>query len=475
MKSIIQSFVVTVRSIVPAPWLAVCACILCLPDFAHAENPGTKFAWKDSRIELAITLEEGNDHEFRFVLLETGDFPTVYSGIARGPAAGTLVFQESAPADGRKPVRIEFLIDGRKVTVRASPIDAPHGTVPELSGSYGIVTRKARLTQAQDTHLQADRRLNELYQSVRTPLAPADVTRLRSEQQQWIDHRDQMAGWHAAADGAGDQPAASVEYWRWMAALTRARCEMLAIWDGKTAAPGLDGEYSDGFGGLLSIADSGPDSLGFTLSVVRGPTAHTGEITGTAKRNGARATFTDADLPADQRGDPPCEMDFSIIGKRIEITSRNSQFYHGARAYFNGTYYKLPAVAKGASAPESADSATPDEMEACALDHLDRIADALEGYRDLTEWLRKNHTVTEDDLQKHTGTDRETQNLGFRNWPAALRLAILTQQDQLADLRLQLAMARNAPGDQIQELRSKATRARTALETFRKDFRPQAD
>lgn len=150
-----------------------------------------------------------------------------------------------------------------------------------------------------------------------------------------------MAGWHAAADGAGTQPTASVDYWRWMAALTRSRCELLAIWDGKTAARGLEGEYSDGFGGLLSIAKSGPDSLGFSLSVVRGPTAHTGEIKGTAKRNGARASFTDADLPADQRGDPPCVMDFSMIGKRVEITSKNSEFYHGARAYFHGTYYKL--------------------------------------------------------------------------------------------------------------------------------------
>jgi hypothetical protein len=176
-------------------------------------------------------------------------------------------------------------------------------------------------------------------------------------------------------------------------------------------------------------------------------------------------------------------MDFNIIGNRVEVTGKNSGNYHGARAYFDGTYYKTAATpvkeagVPGTHAPAPPRAAPDDPADAItiALDHLDHIDIVLQGYRGLTERLRKNHTLAESVLQKHAGTDRETQNLGFRNWPAALRGTLLAQQDELADLRLRLAETGNAPSERIEELRTKAAAARAALETFRKNQPPPAD
>lgn len=333
-----------------------------------------------------------------------------------------------------------------------------------------FVTTGNQLADAKSSHLDADRQLNLVYQELKGRLGAEDAARLRTEQLRWIEHRNQMAAWTAGTNDAGDSPESSVDYWREMADITRGRLEFLAIWDGAKATPGPDGTYDDGFGGTLTVSGSDAESVRFAFDVVRGPTAHTGEIKGSARRTGDRATFTDADLPADQRGEQPCVIRLVFIGNRIEVTGENTQYYHGVRATFDGVYYQTPGAAGTPGL-----SGLPDEPAGSSMEHLDHMAAALEGYRDLTEWIRQNRAVPETVLKKHAASDWETQNLGFRNWPSALRETLLRQEAELADLRLRLAEANGSPAERRQALRAETARTKIALETFLATKAPVAD
>jgi uncharacterized protein YecT (DUF1311 family) len=435
-----------------------------------AQEPETRYAWNESEFELAITIAGGDDHEFQFCRLGADNHSVVFQAVARGRATGKLVFQESERADGAKPVRIEFQIGKKEIVVSTPPTTLLDGSRLDLSGTYRFVTAEVRLAHAKTTHIEADRQINEFYQGLKGRLGKEDAARLRAEQLRWIDHRNQMAAWTARTQGAGEAPESCVDYWRVMADSTRGRLKFVAVWDGANAAPGPDGTYNDGFGGTLTVSDSNAKTMRFAFEVVRGPTAHTGELEGTARRNGNQATFTDADLPVDQRRAEPCVIRFVFIGNRVEVATENTEAYHGARAYFHGAYYKTPAAVgePGLAAP-------PDGPAGLPLEHLDHMAAALQGYRGLTEWIRKNHAVPDAVLKKHAASDWESQNLGFRNWPVTLRETLLRQEAELADLRLRVAAADGSPPERIQALGTESTRTRSALDAFLKTKTPAAD
>ena len=170
------------------------------------------------------------------------------------------------------------------------------------------------------------------------------------------------------------------------------------------------------------------------------------------------------------RARKPCVIRLVFIGNRVEVTAENAERYHGARAYFDGVYYKKPGAAGSPGL-----SGLPEGPAGSPMEHLDHMAAALQGYRDLTEWIRENRAVPEAVLKKHAASDWESQNLGFRNWPAALRETLHRQEAELADLRLRVAAADGSPPERIQALRAESTRTRTALETFLRTKPPVAD
>ena len=209
--------------------LASATTSLTLPQYSKPPLRWIYAAWHGSKFELVITIGDDDDHEFRFHRLAVDDDSVVYHAVARGPATGKLVYQESVRADETNPVKIEFEMGKKEIVVRAA------------------------------------------------------------------------------------------------------------------ATTTLDRIYIDGFGGALTVSESDAKTLRLAFDVVRGPTAHTGKISTIASRAEDRATYTDAELPAEQRGEPPCEIRLVFIGNRVEVSAENTQYYHGARAYFDGVYYKKAA------------------------------------------------------------------------------------------------------------------------------------
>ena len=99
----------------------------------------------------------------------------------------------------------------------------------------------------------------------------------------------------------------------------------------------VNGIYDDDNGGTLFISEAGELTFAFEILVVRGPTAHTGELSGIAQITGETATFVDTNEEAFIEGNP-CRLTFTFVGDRIEVKGENTLYYHGARAYFDGTY-----------------------------------------------------------------------------------------------------------------------------------------
>ncbi len=103
----------------------------------------------------------------------------------------------------------------------------------------------------------------------------------------------------------------------------------------------IEGWYQDMVGGDIRIERSG-NKLKATLSVVRGPTAHTGDIEGTLTEYATNKYKLDAKNSDGKY----CSllMTKNSLNHLSVITStyETCQEFHGARAQFDGTFYKVP-------------------------------------------------------------------------------------------------------------------------------------
>ena len=110
--------------------------------------------------------------------------------------------------------------------------------------------------------------------------------------------------------------------------------------DARTSAPEetLTGLWIDSYGGTLSVVQQ-EGRLLFTCEVVRGPTSHTGEISGIASWNQRIGWFSDKGRDAEKTE----ESNLAFVDRDgcLEVIGANTSEYHGARAYFDGTYCKV--------------------------------------------------------------------------------------------------------------------------------------
>jgi hypothetical protein len=106
---------------------------------------------------------------------------------------------------------------------------------------------------------------------------------------------------------------------------------------------GITAVYGDEYGGVLELEKDG-EAIKFSLNVVRGPTLYTGDVSGRFILKNRSGTFRDPD-PSD--GEPPAEITFNVLDdRRVEIKARNDGYLHGARAYFDGVYFKSGPLTK---------------------------------------------------------------------------------------------------------------------------------
>jgi uncharacterized protein YecT (DUF1311 family) len=203
----------------------------------------------------------------------------------------------------------------------------------------------AKLEQAKQRFAAADAELNKAFQEVRSKLSGSALIDLRDRQREWLKHRDYMASDQPRQNGfEGGDFKLSPDYWEAMADLTKERTQFLRSAFDSTLPKGITGVYQDSYGGALQLEETA-EGIVFSIIVVRGPTTHTGGLTGVAARKGGGAVYKEKIEPPEDR--KPTELAFAFVdGHIVKLTGKNTEYYHGARAYFDGTYFKVAKLEK---------------------------------------------------------------------------------------------------------------------------------
>lgn len=200
--------------------------------------------------------------------------------------------------------------------------------------------------QALAAFQKADKELNEAWEVVKKNAGPMVFKSLQEDQQGWLKHRDYIA------TGLGNLPTGTdpakakdtKEYLGMAAGLMTERAEYLRA---KIKDPGpvgsIDGVWRDSVGGLLLLAQQ-DSKVYFACTVVRGPTFHLGEIAGIAKWNKPLAFYTDGGPTKDDPDKSETSIIISNAGPGITLEGANTHYYHGVRAFFDGTYTRTRAL-----------------------------------------------------------------------------------------------------------------------------------
>lgn len=200
------------------------------------------------------------------------------------------------------------------------------------------VSEEEALARAMAEYQKQDLLLNDFYEELMSRLTQEQKADLRDRQRAWIEHKEYMAGFQARAPEGEEQNHAI--YWETAAYMTQSRTGFLKfVYNNKEVSPSVSGTYIDERGGTLSILERADDWI-FHIDVVRGPTYHLGFVRGEAAKDGEGANFEEwrEEYIFDGKA---AKISFKREGSKVIIEGENTGAYHGARAYFDGEYFKV--------------------------------------------------------------------------------------------------------------------------------------
>jgi len=212
--------------------------------------------------------------------------------------------------------------------------------------SLTTVANDAELADAKNNFEKMENKMDATYAEVLKTIPKENKKDLIADQESWIIYREFMLE-NGPNHGKAVQDTAS--YWLRMSIHALGRIQYLEGWK-LIKDKSWTGLYRDGAGGtMLIIEDKG--TLFFKIHVMRGPSYHTGSIEAEVKLEGSEAHFSDKkkapkpDENADpeQAKKPVATIDFKKSSKdgRVQVTGKNTQEYHGARAYFDGNFLRI--------------------------------------------------------------------------------------------------------------------------------------
>jgi len=201
------------------------------------------------------------------------------------------------------------------------------------------------LKQAKTEFERADKALNAAWEAVKKEFSPAAFAVIREEQRAWVEWRDHIASSPAYSGLPAEDEAArlqSAEYFSIAAGLAADRTAWLRGLLAKEAPETMTGRWIDSYGGMIGIVEK-EGRLYFQLNVVRGPTAHVGELSGVAQWNESIGWFSDKG--SDKSRTDETNLAFIHAGGKLKLAGAKTHCYHGARAYFEGEYVRTGALA----------------------------------------------------------------------------------------------------------------------------------
>ena len=187
---------------------------------------------------------------------------------------------------------------------------------------------------------KVDKELNRVYKAVMARLNDSEKKALKDSEKRWIEYKEYNCKKQKEILSSSPKDAEEA-YYTCLYYTTDSRIEYLKAYLGEGVAPGIAGEYIDSFGGSIKLVGKGGKKFIFDISVVRGPSSHTGLIKGVAHFQGKnKAVFKDTGECVKDK-EPCCILDFLFNKRRLEIKEKNCDFYRGMRAYFSGEYLKV--------------------------------------------------------------------------------------------------------------------------------------
>lgn len=194
--------------------------------------------------------------------------------------------------------------------------------------------------QARAKFEKADKALNEAWAAAKAALSETEFNKLKESQRAWVEYRDYLARspLYSGADSQEELALDSPDYLSAAAELEDMRTEWLkALVREWGAEESLTGTWTDSYGGTLRVVER-EGEIYFIIECVRGPTSHIGGLTGVADWNLTLGWFSDAERDNDR--EDVTNLSFILRDKQLEVTGANTGHYHGARAYFDGSYVK---------------------------------------------------------------------------------------------------------------------------------------
>lgn len=226
---------------------------------------------------------------------------------------------------------------------KAAPGPGAESLIPPARGLYRRVNAAERLRRARLENEGAESILTaarDRVQGVKQPGLQAILERDPASRKE----REAIAREVARSVDEHRPPVEVPDYWQTLAELGRMRARFLVAASGIEAPAGRFGEYIDDSGGTVVFSDPGAGetrNLPFEIFVVRGPTAHTGSLAGTARfLDAGLAEFVDGNQEAFEEG-KPATVRFRFQGHVLTVEAERTKYYHGARAFFHGTYYRV--------------------------------------------------------------------------------------------------------------------------------------
>jgi len=228
-------------------------------------------------------------------------------------------------------------LEGQQLDVKTSGLTDSRKKEYDFSGTYRKLTNNELQQRAQRRYDATDTWLNEIYRQASEKLANRSFADLKKREADWIAYRDYFAEQSAGINANAESLPEEVARLQTLRDLTMSRIKFIRSLLDDSLPAGINAIYRDEYGGELDL-EKDDGGIKFRLSVVRGPTAHTGEASGRILLKNGTGLYRDPD-PSD--GEPPAEIKFNILDdRRVEIKAHNDSYLHGARAYFNGVYFK---------------------------------------------------------------------------------------------------------------------------------------
>lgn len=204
--------------------------------------------------------------------------------------------------------------------------------------------------QAKAKFEKADKALNEAWAAAKAAMSEPQFNKLKESQRAWVEYRDYLARspLYSGADSQGELALDSPDYLSAAAELEDMRTKWLrALVKERGADETLTGIWTDSYGGTLQVVEQ-DGQLFFIIECVRGPTSHLGGLSGVAAWNQTIGWYSDKGV--DKEKEEVTNLSFTLRDNQLEVIGANTGHYHGARAYFDGSYVKTGGLAAKAHA-----------------------------------------------------------------------------------------------------------------------------